>query len=55
MARVTAENLGQISTVLICGDNAETGLRASVDGHFDDSGGMCAEFANARVVISESC
>jgi len=32
--QVTLENIGQISTVLICGGNAETGLRALADGLF---------------------
>ena len=33
-AQVTLENPGQISTVLIYGDNAEIGLRALGDGRF---------------------
>src|SRR5262249_55209622 len=33
-ARATLENLGQISTALFCGDNAEIGLRALADGRF---------------------
>ena len=41
--RGTLENPGQISIVLICGDNAEIGLRALADGRFAEFIPDCAD------------
>jgi hypothetical protein len=46
-AQVTLESTGLISTLLICGDNAETGLRALGDGRF-------AEFVRWRVGVGRA-
>ena len=50
-ARATLENTGPISTVPICGGNAETGLRALADGHRQSKKQPCPALTQGRPLV----